>query len=323
MQKNDELFSQIDENISVSRSQIITAKEFILKRCKEGVTTRSSSMFSSFLVSIGALPPETVIIHSSIDSSTTIKQVINHISWCLAFSEAMWSLIHNNLLLPLDGSLYIKEPVVSWTTVYQGSGGNSAGWKFPKYKYSFPDFIIIAKSQSGSQNYLIDPDLYLNKLDIVNMKDDVKEALHDAILCFRSELYTPCLAMLTKAIEGAWIELGIALIKSRSDEQQRKLIKQSETLTSEYSSVVKIIHTVLDLYEKQDVFGDLSKDTGIKIDDLRNSVIWADCVRESRNDVHYGKELVLPNDFEKVSTLLLSAPAHFKMIYKLISVCEG
>jgi hypothetical protein len=320
MPNQEEIFNLINESISVTRPQIVVAKEFILKKTREDKTCSASAMLQSFLISVEAIAPEKVIIHPSIDSTTTIKQVIQYISWCLAFSEAMWALAHNNFLLPLDGTIYAEVPNVSWTTVIQGSGGQSSGWSFPKWKYSFPERLIIARSQLHQHDYLADPDLYLRNLCIDNIHAGVEEALNDAILCFRAELYTPCLAMLAKAVEGAWSELGLALLKSLSEDQQQKLKKHSDTLSSDFSSIAKIIRTVLDLYEKQDLFAEISRKSKVKLEDLRNAVIWADCVRESRNVVHYGNEPALPNDFEKVAALLLGAPAHFILVYRLMAI---
>jgi hypothetical protein len=319
MPNQEEIFNLINETISVTRPQIVVAKEFILKNIRADETLIASAMLQKFLISIEATPPEKVIIHPSIDSTTTVKQVILNISWRLAFSEAIWSLVHNNFLIPLDGTIYSEEPKVSWTTVIPGSGGQSSGWSFLKWIYSFPERLVIARSQLHKYDYLANPDLYLRRLGIGYMHAGVKEALNDAILCFRAELYTPCLAMLAKAVEGAWSELGLALLNYLSEDQQQKLKKQSDILSSDYSSIAKIIRTVLGIYEKQDLFAEISRKSKVKLEDLRNAVIWADCVRDSRNVVHYGNDPAFPNDFKKVATLLLGAPAHFKLIYRLMA----
>jgi hypothetical protein len=322
MPNQEEVYSQINKCISVTHLQIVVAKEFILSQFNVDENLQTNAILQKFLVSVDAIAPEKVIIHQSIDSASTIKQVIQNISWRLAFSEAIWALVHTNFLIPLDGAIYTDEPSVSWTSVIQGGSGMSSGWNFKNCIYSFPIRLKAAWSQSHNNTYLNDPDIYLRKLNIENIHDDVEVALKDAILCFKAELYTPCLAMLTKAVEGSWVELGLALIKSRSEDQQQRLKKQFDILSSDFSSIAKIIRTVLDIYEKQDMFEDLSKKSKIKLEDLRNAVTWADCVRESRNVVHYGMKPILPNNFEIVATLLLAAPAHFKLVYKLITTAS-
>jgi hypothetical protein len=316
MPKQEEIFNQINTSVSVTRPQIVAAKEFILKKFSDNKSFSANSVLQDFLVSVDATAPEKIIVHPSVDSTTAIRQAIQNISWRLAFSEAIWALIHNNFLFPLDGTIGAEEPNISWTSMIPGSGGYSSGWSFPQWRYSLPNQLALAPSQLSNGHD------YLKNLKIENLNLDVIEALKDAILCFRSELYTPCLAMLAKAVEGAWGELGLALLRSLDESQQQKLKKQSEVLTSDFSSIARIIRTVMELYEKQDLFANLSRQSKVKLEDLRNAVIWADCVRESRNVVHYGNQPSIPNDFEKVAALLLGAPDHFKMIYRLMEMAN-
>ena len=323
MQNEQQIFDQINTEISVTRPQVIAAKEFILKEAKEDKVVSTGDCLQRFLGSIDSIPPKEVVIHPSVDTSQMIRLATLSISWQLAFSEAVWSLVHSSLLLPLSPSVYVEEPHISWTTVVPGSGGQSGGWRFPDWKYSLPERLRVAPSvQKDSEEFLVDPDLYLENLGIDSLHSDVSEALKDAIRCFRVELFTPCLAMLAKATEGAWVELGLALTKTIPDSQHERVKKYSESVMSEYSSIAKKIKTVLELYEKQDLFGDLSKQTNVKLEDLRNAAIWADCVRESRNVVHYGAKPSMPNNFEKIATLLLGAPSHFKLVYRLIGAAN-
>jgi hypothetical protein len=58
--------------------------------------------------------------------------------------------------------------------------------------------------------YLVEPSLYLDVLSIPTMHAELQEALAEAVRCFRAKLYTAGVAMLGKASEGAWLELGAA-----------------------------------------------------------------------------------------------------------------
>ena len=58
----------------------------------------------------------------------------------------------------------------------------------------------------------------------------------------------------------------------------------------------------------------------MKIQDLRNAVIWADAVRESRNSVHYGVKPEMPNTYEKLAALLIGSVPHLRLIYRIYSV---
>jgi len=162
------------------------------------------------------------------------------------------------------------------------------------------------------------PDIFLKQLNIPNLHSTVQDALYDAVRCFRAELYTPCLAMLMKATEGAWTELGLSLINFLPQELQKKHEKLKDSIISPYSSAAKIIKEVGELYEKQDLYGELRKKSGINTEKIRDASEWSNRVRENRNAVHYGVSLDFPNNYEKVATLLLGVPTHFKTIYGLI-----
>jgi len=321
MPNQEEIQNQINISVSITRPRIAAAKEFIVKEFRTTKINTADNVLNIFLHSVEATAPEKVIIHPSVDPTPSINQVINNISWTLAFSEAIWSLIHSNFLIPLDSTVRVEEPTLEWTSVVPGSGGMSSGWSFPQWEYSLPHQLEIAPSQALiDHDYLADPDLFLKNLDIAIIHDGVAEALQDSILCFRAELFTPCLAMLTKAIEGAWGELGLALIGYLDESDRDKLKKQTEILTSDFSSIARIIRTVVDIYGRQDLFVELIQQSKVKLEDLKNAMIWADCVRESRNVVHYGNQSLIPNDFEKVATLLLGAPNHFKTLYRIMEI---
>jgi len=324
MPEHEQILNLINENILVTRPQIVAAKEFILGKLEQNRQFSTNSLLQEFLVSIDATPPEKVVIHPTIDPMPLIKQAAQNISWSQAFSEAIWSLVHKNILLQINENLSIMNPHIEWTTGIPGSGGTSSGWSFKNWKYSFPQQLMIAPSLIPEmRDYLTDPDIFLKHLNIERLHPKIKESIEEAILCFRAELYTPCLAMLMRAVEGAWLELGLSLLKVLENEQQSDFIDQNyEILTDDFSSAAKIIHTVQQIYERQDFFRKVAKLSGVKLKDLRFAVVWADCVRESRNVVHYRNEPHLPNDFEKVATLILGIPAHFKLIYNLRNICE-
>lgn len=324
MLNKDEIYNSIHSQISVTRSQIIVAKKYILKIAKESYQLVVKDILQNFLVSVDAIAPKEVIIHPSIDSTPMIRKVVQNISWQSAFSEAVWSLIHSNILLPLDSTFHEDEPHIPWTTVVPGRGGQSSRWNFPDWRYSIPNRLKLAPSiKDEKREYLIEPDLFLENLEIKNLHPEIEDALKDAVRCFRADLFTPCLAMLAKATEGAWVELGLYLINSIPEKEQGKVKKQLEGITDEYSSFTKKINSVLELFERQDLFCDISKISKVKLQDIRNASLWADCVRESRNVVHYGYEASLPNNFEKVSTVLLGVPSHFKLIYRLIEATKN
>ena len=87
-------------------------------------------------------------------------------------------------------------------------------------------------------------------MEIKNIHAEVKESLEEAVRCFRNELYIACLAMLGKASEGAWIELGIKLADTAQSAGLPNAKKIKETLEDQYVGIGKKILETLRLYEK-------------------------------------------------------------------------
>jgi hypothetical protein len=112
------------------------------------------------------------------------------------------------------------------------------------------------------------------------------------------------------------------LINYLPQEQQEKYEKLKGEIISPYSSAAKIIKEVVDLFGNQNLYGDLRKKSGVNLEKLRDAAEWSNRVRESRNAVHYGVSLDFPNNYEKVATMILGVPTHFKTIYTLISACS-
>lgn len=213
------------------------------------------------------------------------------------------------------------ETHIGNTTIRPGyrDGGYSGGWGFDDWKFNIPAKLRVSGFIQETDSVIAIPDVFLKQLNIPNINSVVQDALYDSIRCFRVELYTPCLAMLIKATEGAWTELGLSLLNYLSPEQQKKQEKLKDDIISPYSSVARIIKGVTELYEKQDLYGELRKKSGVNPEKIRDAAEWSNRVRESRNAVHYGVSLDFPNNYEKVATMLLGVPTHFKTVYGLIA----
>ena len=62
------------------------------------------------------------------------------------------------------------------------------------------------------------PTCILLESGVEGADDEIAEALIDTVRCLRNELYRPAVTMLGKAMEGAWIELGVSLAKAMPGE---------------------------------------------------------------------------------------------------------
>lgn len=318
----DEAGRLLKSRINVSRQHVVVAKAYILKHFEASTL----NILNKFANDFEAQPPEKVVLHPSAPLEPQIDQVAKAIIWRLAFGEAIWSLIGMGMLIPTHSNLHEITADQEWTTVVPGGGGSSAGWRFEEYNISVPVTVRLAPSAVNKlPQPLSDPDLYLSDFEIPDLHAEVEEAIRQAAQCFRYELYVPCLAMLAKASEGSWIEMGLSLLKVNPDNtslSSEKRDKIRETLTSQYSSVVQKMETITQLYERQDIFIEVAKRSGFNQRYLREVSNWSSIVRDSRNAVHYGADPATQNTYEKVAALLLGAVPNLRVLYTIRQTAE-
>jgi hypothetical protein len=209
------------DNVTVTRQQFLLMKSLLLKHYHP----QTEQMLYSAIKEIGAQKPSAALLHSTVDAAPVLIQLIGWISWGIAGCEALWSLVHSDLLISAASSVNDFHTQIEWTTIIPGSGGERSGWNFPEFKVSYPHLVTRPRS-ANTPSVLCDPDLFLNEIAIPGIHAEVSEALRDAIRCFRSELYLPALVMLGEASEGAWIELGLAVIAALPEEERAKHEKQ-------------------------------------------------------------------------------------------------
>jgi hypothetical protein len=310
----DEYLKLLESLIVVTPQRVSLAKAFFLQNYNPDVT----NMVRSFLSANEARIPDQVVIHPSIDTESEIRKAAEGISWTLAGCEAIWGLISSGLFIPGAFNLYHLITSLGWTTVVPGSGGQSSGWRLEHLSIPVPTNVLLLHSSRNLKTQpLSDPDLFLHTMDIQSMHPEVEESLREAVRCFRHELYVACLAMLGKASEGAWVEVGLKLAGSVPPDAPVNGAKVKERLEDPSVGIGKKIAETLHLYERADIFKALHQDSGVTIQDLRNAVIWADGVRESRNSVHYGVHPSMPNTYEKVAALLIGAVPHLRLLYRI------
>lgn len=312
----------IKSQISVTRQQVVIAKAFILKHFNKS----TEFMLRNLIQSMEAAKPEKVVLDPSVPIEPQLSQVVLNIGWRLAFGEAIWGLINSSVLIQNGPQFWPIPADQQWTTVIPGSGDTSSGWRFEDVEISVPHEVRIAPSiESNLPQPLSDPDLYLHDFEIPDLHPEVEEALKQAALCLRHELNIPCLAMLAKASEGAWIEMERSLTRfceSTECLSANKLTKIREALDSEYSSVVQKMDVIVQLYDQQDIFSEVAKKSGHTHRYLKSVLNWSNVVRDSRNAVHYGADPATQNTYEKVVALLLGAVPNIRILYSIRKVAE-
>ncbi|GGC88107.1 hypothetical protein GCM10007216_18570 [Thalassobacillus devorans] len=311
---------EIRSHIRVTQQTVILAKKFILN--EEGTIEVNSSL-ERFTTSQGYPKISRVVIHNSVPIEEQIKQASGYLSRYIAYSQAILELVHSNYLFPTSQQLFPfgGNLDIPWTTVVPGAGGSSSSWRFSDFIIPVPAVLKKSMVKNNTKEFtLFDVDLFISQLNIPNAHEDVIEAINDTISCFKKELYRPSLTMLGKAVEGAWIELGISLCdyaisKGLDDEKNNQL---KEKLMGQDSFVYKV-DKVIKLYSShyKDWFNELRRITSIQPAFLEEIRIWTDVIREARNAIHFGATINSENNYEKTSVLLLAAISNFKTLYYL------
>lgn len=311
----------IRNRIVVTPQKVTIAKAIVLGLATGAVN--SDDLIAGVLKANAIVLPGLVVLHDSVDSHTAIVAVGEALTWRLAAAEAIWSLIHSGLLFPLTESRG-DAASIGWTTVVPGSGGMSSGWRFEECLLPIPGRVRRAPSLSGAgDQFLAEPDLYLNSLGVQNMHPEIAAAFSEAVKCFRLELFTASLAMLGKASEGSWLELGAAFLKAIPEGQSGKFARQKSALEDPMLGVFRKIEAVMTMYEHQEIFSSVTKSSGIRLQELRSVAVWSDAVRDSRNTIHFGVEPAVPNTYEKLATLLIAAVPNVRILYTLKEAADA
>ncbi len=210
-----QVFQQINNGVKLDQAKYIVAKRYLISSAMKVRTLDLRTIVNPFLMTCEAGTPAIIVYNPQWDSTTDIKKAIFSIEYKACFCEAVYSLIHAGFFIPQGNHITI-ETYIGYTSIRPGfrDSGSSAGWHFPQWNYDIPVRIRLSGFIQETNSVIATPDLFLKQLNIPNLNSEVKDALFDAIRCFRAELYTPCLAMLLKATEGAWTELGLSLIGS-------------------------------------------------------------------------------------------------------------
>ena len=312
---------EIRRRITVTPQMVVLSKAIVLEAAK--ATTRTAELVDQVTRANGAVLPQQVVLHPSVDVLAAVVGVASALSWQMAAKEAIWSLIHGGLLLPLSETIHGGEVGVGWTTVVPGSAGESAGWRFDETNLLIPDMVRRAPSAGASGQFLSDPDLYLHSLGVGNMHQDIRQAFTEAVKCFRVELFTAALTMLGKASEGSWLELGRGLVARTPAAEAKRFAKQQATLEDTNAGTMKKVEAVIAIYEHHDLFKDLVQSSEVRPQRLKEVAVWSDAVRDSRNTIHFGVEAALPNTYEKLAALLIGAVPNVRTLYRVKAAAEA
>lgn len=309
MKTETDIKNKIISSIKVTNHHVALAKGFLIN-CVSDSRIDTKTKMHEFVEQQGYTKPAEIVIDEAFPSESQVEKVAGFLIFSIAFCEAVNALIYGGYFLAIDRWEKIIDTHIEWSR-----RGYRGGLKFEEFSFPVPEQILKAFSKREDKTVFDDPDVFILEMGIPNAHSDVTEALKDTIKCFRNDLFHPSITMLSKALEGAWIEVGISLTKMVADKKADAdkfivKLKASDSFAWKINEVVK-------LYEKQDWFKPIKIASGIDLNMLREAQNWSDIVRDSRNAIHFGVEPSTPNTYEKASILLLAAMKHLRVLYKL------
>jgi hypothetical protein len=309
--------NEVMNKVYVSGSIILLAKQYLIAQQPALIDTQQAL---ERFAEIHARPNPQEIVFTDTPTDDQINQTAQYLSYGLAFCEAVWSLVHTGYFYGSLDRHHNFRPVMRYIQVWPNQSSTTSV-TFNDVPTLIPLIVRVNYSKriiDSPEFVLFDPELFVTGIGD-NLHPDVQEALQDAIVCFQHELYRPTVTLLGKAVEGAWVELGIALCTSASDQLKDadRLIEKLKNETNFMSRVQQVVK----LYEgRPDLFAALIK--RVSITQIKEISYWSDVVRDSRNAIHFGVMPTIPNSYDKTMVLLMSATSQLRTLYKLKSYAE-
>jgi hypothetical protein len=311
-----ELKEAVLQAISVTPQKVAVAKAIILEHANSHHEIQV--FIDAVLKAMKVALPQEIHCHADYDSTAQIRSLADAISWQLACGEAVISLLNCGHVVLIAEEYRKLKFGCRTSTGWHESPNQRGSITFDSLAMFVPAQVRLASSIDGQKDQiLMHPDLYLQTLNIRTMHPEITSAFKEAVQCFRHEFYGASVALLGKASEGAWIELGASLINAVPFAERSPFEKQRKILEDPRDGAAKKMDAVLKIFENQAVFDSLARDSGVSLNSLRTVWVWSDVVRNSRNTIHFGVSPAVPVGYEMVAYLLLAAISNVQVLYKL------
>lgn len=319
--KPEQARDEIARRTVVNRQLVTLAKAFLLSSDRP-CQFEPDVLMAEFAKLQGFEKTQEMVLHPSLDLETNLNRVAGFVSCSIAVIQALWELIGAGHYMAY-GNVTSIVPHQSWTDVVPGSGGQRAGWSFPEFTHVVPNRAMrSAYWRSQAREDITDPDIFVLEAGVEGADPEVVEALRDAVGCLQAELHRPAVTLLGKAMEGAWIELGIALVGTLPNDATDYGDSFVEEMKGEGWSIARKIREVRTLYARRDLLGAIIKASGIRPRELDSAVVWSDVVREARNAIHFGGRPSTDNSYEKTVVLFLEGAKVLGMMYGIKRVAS-
>lgn len=159
-----------------------------------------------------------------------------------------------------------------------------------------------------------DPDIFLQGIDCKSLHAGIKEAVNQALGCFRRGLYMPATAMLAAAAEATWTECGMAVATKLGD------AKLQGVVSDPYASISKkVVETRKALETANGKV--LLKAAGQSVAKVTDAEVWTTVLRDRRNALHWTKAKSFVAEHSETASLLLGAPLHLGSLEAIRLVC--
>jgi hypothetical protein len=296
----DEAGKLVEANVLISREDVARAKEWIMT--SKG--TNTVGMAADWMRQQGMEHIRSIDTDSP-QCADSLKEVARRFSLHLAFYQATWELIGAGVLLPPE-KVGRFEPRLEYRVSW-GAGGipvNHLGCVLPER---------IERSRL-LQPVPGDTDIFLIGIDNKKLHSGIREAIDQALVCFRRGLYMPATAMLAAAAEATWHECGMAVAKKLAD---ATLLRTLNDHRSGFGKVVADVRTALEHKNAKPLLAA----AGLSVHQVTDAELWTTALRDRRNALHWGKSKSFIADHSETGTLLMAAPQHITTLEAIRAAC--
>jgi hypothetical protein len=175
-----------------------------------------------------------------------------------------------------------------------------------------PEGVYRLPSQFGVP---VDADIFLQGMDCTTLHPGIREAVDQALGCFRRGLYMPATVMLGAAVEVTWTECGSAISAKLA---KPKLATDMNDPFKSIGTKVKEVRKALDTPGGQPIL-DVA---GVKRGTLDEAELFTTTVRDRRNALHWSKARSFLAEHSDTANLLLAAPIHLKTLEAIRAACK-
>lgn len=316
--REDDAKKQLLDQISLDRNLVALAKQMILGR-PGGSKVQFQGLLVAFNQQQAVVKQERVNLNDRADTEGDLRNAAKAVNCELAMAQAISELIGQGRVMFYD-RMADHYPYIGHTTRLGDSGGHSGGWDLEELAYAVPDHLIVCVT-SGDQDSF-DPDIFVLETGIENAYPGVRDALSDAVACLARDLYRPAAAMLGSAVEGAWIELGLALADTVKGQGFDSAAFGGE-MKADQPGIAKKMADILAVYDNAELVREIRTRSGVSAAQLRTAYVWSDEVREARNAIHFNNPGTLANSYSKVAVLILGAQKNLAAMYAVVRACSN